>query len=132
MGSDTAYELTGFDSAAEYGKKLLQTPQLFAKRVFKTHSAEEQMDLKHESKAEMKKVLVRWPTGCRSVKLRHVALPGSKAAVRDGPTSLKTSAVCLCPELCTAISLQISPDVLTSAFTVRAGFDLLGRWHDAR
>lgn len=53
------YELLGFDSAAAYGQSLLKTPKHLSGRVFLTHSAEEQMDLKHESKNEMKRVLVR-------------------------------------------------------------------------
>lgn len=52
------YELFGFESLGAYGQNLLQTPQNLSTRVFLPHSAEEQMDLKQESKGELKRVLV--------------------------------------------------------------------------
>lgn len=53
------YDLFGFETPAVYGHNLLKTPQNLVRRMFLPHSAEEQMELKNESKNKLKRVLVR-------------------------------------------------------------------------
>lgn len=91
------YELLGFDSVQDYGAALKGLPKGGAQRVFRRQSAAVQLDLRSESKADLKRCLTAWDLICMGVGMMLGAgvfvTTGYVAATLAGPAVILSYAV---------------------------------------